>query len=62
MDSKVAKQLLISLFEELNIPLTNYEIEEIEKYHLTEKETSEEKIRRLIINLLPQGKKKKIFS
>ena len=62
MDSKVAKQLLISLFAELNIPLTNYEIEEIEKYHLTERETSEEKIRRLIINLLPQGKKKKFFN
>ena len=55
LDSKLAKHFLVSLFKELHVPLSNKEIEEIEKYHLTQRLTSAEKLQRLIVNLLPKG-------
>lgn len=61
MNSKVAKQFIVALFEELNVPLSQYEIQEIEKYHLTKKVTAQ-KLQRLIINMLPNGMKNEFLS
>ena len=56
MNSKLAKQFIVELFDELNLPLSQNEIQEIEKYHLTKKVTAE-KLQRLIVNMLPKGMK-----